>query len=103
MIGDVPPERLKRQIETPNGTSDWAGIGGRYTGSLIPLPDATSGRIYGDTLPRHEAGLAALIGESGTAMTRPGALQRSGVDQLTIRDLDFAATETPVYLIDADD
>jgi hypothetical protein len=31
------------------GTFDWAAIGGRYTGSLMPLPGKT-GKTYGDAM-----------------------------------------------------
>ena len=116
VIGDVSKERLERGIPlTPPGGwdewwsegggswPDWAGIGGRYTGSLIPVPGATSGVVYGDTLPVVDAGLAALAREAGGNMLRPRAVQRPGVDQLLVRDLDVEATATPPQLLDAED
>lgn len=70
---------------------DWYGIGGRYSGSLIPMPGATSGRVYGDAMPGLEAALAGYVPE-GATMSRPGLEPRDGVDQIRLGELDIVAT-----------
>lgn len=103
VIGDNPEQRAKG-IDTRLGTTDWAGIGGRYTGLLMPRPGATTGRVYGDTLPSFEAAIAGHMPE-GITSHRPGADPGPGVDQLRGQDLDVATTIDgfiPPYVLDAD-
>lgn len=108
VIGADPVERITAAMqfyidEDPNPYGlDWAGIGGRYTGTLIPLPGATTGVVYGDTLPQTEAELARIASEAGGNLKRMGAQQGPGVDQIAIRDLDVEATTRAGYLLDAD-
>lgn len=47
------------------GGTDWYGIGGRYSGFLIPEPGA-QGKRYGDTMPAIEAWLSTYL-PGGTA------------------------------------
>jgi hypothetical protein len=103
VIGPDPVERVGR-IETEYGAPDWCGIGGRYTGSLIPVPGATSGIVFGDTLPAFEASVVTQLMQGwGVVLTRP-AHQGAGVDQIARRDLDIEATIVtmmPRYVLDA--
>ena len=87
------------------GHFDWYGIGGRYTGTLILHPGATSGVVYGDTLPAFEARLVAMMAESGLNPNRGStpAGRRPGVDQAALADIDLDATSEelfPVALVD---
>jgi hypothetical protein len=98
VVGPNPLERVER-TKLPYGTPDWAGIGGRYTGRLIPLPGATTGVAHGDTLTPIEAWMAT----HSPGFVRPGAAQGAGVDHIARRELDLEATEGPPYVLDADD
>jgi hypothetical protein len=70
---------------------DWYGIGGRYSGTLIPRPGATSGRVYGDTMPGIEAALAGRLSNAGVVAQRMSH-HGEGVDQIQLSDLDIVAT-----------
>jgi hypothetical protein len=72
---------------------DWWAIGGRYSGYLPLVPDATTGKVYGDAMPGFEATLAALAPpDAGFArglqsLGRPSRPD-DGVDQAARRDVD---------------
>jgi hypothetical protein len=106
VIGDSPEQRA-RTAETMFGRPDWAAIGGRYTGSLIPIPGATTARVYGDALPNIEAafhGWFADMDMDGVGFHRH-TCGGPGVDQVRRRDLDVAATIDgflPPIVLDAD-
>lgn len=70
---------------------DWYGVGGRYTGTLMPKPGATSGRVYGDAMPGIEAALVGQLSDAGVAAQRLSR-RSEGVDQIQLSDLDIAAT-----------
>lgn len=95
-VGHPDPASILVGRDSPLGTIDWAGIGGRYTGQLTPVPGATTARVYGDTMPSIEAHIAALIGsEDGSpVMTRPGLSCGAGVDQAACRLASFRALRT---------
>jgi len=100
VIGDDPQERAAGLTLDPGGEVDWAGIGGRYSGQLCPLPGATTGRRYGDTLPAAEAWMAAVT--DGTMRRGVAGVQYGpGVDQIEQRELDIPATPIPVHILDA--
>lgn len=86
VLGPDPVERCY-SADFDGWTADWAAIGGRYTGQLIPRPGATSARVYGDALPSAEAHVAQFAPGA-----RPHAAQGPGVDQLTLIDLDLDGT-----------
>ena len=73
---------------------DWVGIGGRYTGMLIPKPGAT-GKLVGWTMPAVDAWMENMVAESapGATFQRGGARSdRRGVDQISAADVDWRAT-----------
>lgn len=106
VIGEDPMDVINARIEANNGIGiDWGAIGGRYTGSLILRPGATSGRVYGDAIPDFEAALVrALSDRDWTTTVRPGR-RRGGVDQARKGDIDFPRTfaaggRTPLVVVD---
>jgi hypothetical protein len=72
---------------------DWWAIGGRYSGYLPLVPNATTGKVYGDAMPGFEATLAAVAPpDAGFArgfqsLGRPSRPD-DGVDQAARRDVD---------------
>jgi hypothetical protein len=76
------------------GGADWFGIGGRYSGWLIPRPGA-AGKRYGDTMPAFEASILTFAAGSApdVHITRMGASgDRPGVDQIRASDVDWETT-----------
>lgn len=99
VIGPDPVGRV-RAAALPLGTPDWVAIGGRYTGSLILRPGATTGVVYGDAIPDAEAWLARVIGEGFQRGVNPQP-RGQGVDQAQAGDI-IGATSPPPYILDAD-
>jgi hypothetical protein len=79
--------------------TDWYGIGGRFTGALIPKPAATTGKVYGDAMPDVEARVLGALGERGVPASRSMG-KGPGVDQLRLHDLERIAELPAAVIID---
>jgi hypothetical protein len=101
VIGENPVERATN-LATPMGTTDWAGIGGRYSGHLAARPGATSPAVHGDTMPDVEAVLSARVLDGETQFRRLMPRRGPGYDQMRAGDLDVDASITPTCLLDED-
>jgi hypothetical protein len=72
---------------------DWAAIGGRFSGVLIPKPGAISGRVAGETLPSFEADLVtSLAAHEDLRISLPSIERGSGFDQLRKGEVDLPIT-----------
>jgi hypothetical protein len=89
-----------REMPPEMGTIQWAAIGGRYTGMVMPTPNALSARVHGDALPSGEAILFSGIQGVVRMMPNPG----DGVDQVMRCEMDMANPlgRIPRALIDTD-
>jgi hypothetical protein len=88
VLGDGDPVERAMQCNPAGYEPDWAAIGGRYTGTLPPLPGARTGRVHGDAMPSLEASIMHAVREGGVGtarLTRKGP----GVDQNHLRELDI--------------
>src|SRR6266542_2697918 len=94
VVGENPVERATN-INTPMGTTDWACIGGRYTGQMPALPDATTAVVYGDSLPDFEAWVIKMMGDDAGRPTHRG----DGYDQMRRVDLDIHALNA-MFILD---
>jgi hypothetical protein len=104
VVGPEPAERA-RKAGVPLGPVEWAGIGGRFQGSLITIPGARSGVLYGDTMPAFEAQVLGMAMPEGVTAIRAGADAGPGVDQAQRSDVDVPMTldhALPQYVLAAD-
>jgi hypothetical protein len=116
VLGDGDPAARAMAALRQTLDPDWAAIGGRYSGMLIPKAGATSGRVFGDAMPDFEAHMSAHMSALGRALHPEHAEHienirmgyrgdRTGVDQVEIDDCDVdatfdAATTAPAVVVD---
>jgi hypothetical protein len=102
-IGNDDPVSRVVGLSTNVGSIDWAAIGGRFSGRLVPIPGATSSLVYGDAMPSFEAAVMTRLSPTSD-LHRPGGTARSGVDQVRHDELDlretFANYGAPAYILD---